>query len=84
MLSVFVTVLTAAMITVVVFNTPFAHDTVDYFSFIAALFLIVEGVYKIRRYRGEPYFPNQFIRHLRVIVGTCIFTIHIMQYIYGI
>ncbi len=78
------TVLIAAAITAAIFRTPFARSTVDYFSFFAGFVLIVDGFYKIRRYADEPYFPNQFIRHLRIIFGTCIFTIHIMQYLYRI
>ena len=76
-------VLIAAAITAAVFNTPFARSTVDYFSFFAGLVLVADGFYKIRRYADEPYFPNQFIRVLRIIFGTCIFTIHFMQYLYG-
>jgi len=68
-------------ICVFVFNSSFARNTVDYFSFFAALFLIIDGFYKIRRYRNEPYFPNHSIRHLRILIGTCIFTIHVMQYV---
>ena len=71
-------------VTVYIFNTSFAHNTVDYFSFFAALFLIIDGFYKIIHYRSEPYFPNQFVRHIRIILGTCILTIHILQYVYGV
>ncbi len=78
------TVLIAGAITVALFNTPFARSTIDYFSFFAAVVLVADGFYKIHRYANEPYFPNQFIRHLRIIFGTCIFTIHFMQYLYGV
>ncbi|MBN1353376.1 MAG: hypothetical protein JW994_01735 [Candidatus Omnitrophica bacterium] len=84
LLAVMITVCLASSITVYVFDTPFAHSTIDYFSFAAALFLIIDGVYKITRYRNEPYVPNNMIRHIRIIIGTCVFTIHILQYIYGI
>jgi len=73
-----------SFITIFVFNTPFAHNTIDYFSFAAALYLVVEAIFKICRYRQEPYFPNQIFRHVRIIIGTCVFTIHVMQYIYGV
>jgi len=76
-------VLIAAAITAAIFNTSFARGAVDYFSFFAGLVLVADGFYKIHRYADEPYFPNQFIRHLRIIFGTCIFTIHFMQYLYG-
>ena len=75
---------TASLICVVIFNTAFAKNTIDYFSFFAALFLMVEGFYKIRRYRHEPYFPSQLARHIRIIIGACVFTIHVMQYVYGV
>jgi hypothetical protein len=78
------TMLITIVITVLVFNSSFAHKTIDYFSFAAALFLIIDGIYKISHYRIEKYFPNHFIRHLRIIVGVCIFTIHAMQYVYGV
>ena len=81
---VMVTIAITAVIATAVFKSPFAHRTVDYFSLAAALFLITEGLYKITRYRNEPYLPDHLVRHLRIIIGTCVFTIHIMQYIYGV
>ena len=81
---IIVTMLIAAYVTVKIFDTPFAHNTIDYFSFFAALFLIIDGFYKIRRYKNECYFPHALIRHIRIIIGTCIFTIHAMQYVYGV
>ena len=83
-ISVLVTMGLASSITVLIFNTPFAQNTVDYFSFAVALFLVIDGFYKIRRYRNEPYFPNHLMRHLRILIGVCIFTVHVMQYIYRI
>lgn len=82
--AVVLSIVIAASVCVLIFNTAFAKNTIDYFSFFAALFLIIDGFYKIRRYRGEPYFPNQLLRHFRIIIGTCVFTIHVMQYVYGI
>ncbi len=83
-IAVIVSIAIASITTVFIFDTPFAHDTIDYFSFAAALFLIIEGFYKIKRHKNEPYLPNQLLRHIRIIIGTCVFTIHIMQYIYCI
>jgi peptidoglycan/LPS O-acetylase OafA/YrhL len=74
----------ASLICAVIFNTSFAKNTIDYFSFFAASFLMVDGLFKIWRYREEPYFPNHFVRNLRIIIGACVFTIHVMQYIYGV
>ena len=82
--AIIVCVAIASAITARIFNPSFAHNTVDYFSFFAALFLIIDGFYKIVHYKSEPYFPNQFVRHIRIILGTCILTIHILQYKYGI
>jgi len=81
---VVLTVILAAIINAFVFNSSFAHDTIDYFSFIAAFFLIADGFYKLWRYKNESYFPQQFLRHIRIIIGTCVFTIHVMQYVYGV
>ncbi|MBL7156773.1 MAG: hypothetical protein ISS92_01280 [Candidatus Omnitrophica bacterium] len=83
-IAILLTIAIASTVTVLIFNSTFAHNTIDYLSFFAALFLIADGFFKIRRYKNEPYFPNQLIRHLRIIIGTCIFTIHVMQYVYGI
>jgi len=74
----------ASTITTAVFNSSFGKNTVDYFSFGAALFLITEALYKICRYRNEPYFPNQLARNIRIIIGTCVFTIHVLQYVHGV
>ena len=84
LVAISLTMLITIAITVLVFNSSFAHNTIDYFSFAAALFLVIEGTYKISRYRTEKYFPDHFIRHVRIIIGTCIFTIHVMQYVYGV
>jgi len=73
-----------ALVCVLVFDSSFAQRTVDYFSFAAALFLIIDGFYKIHHYKGDPYFPNQLIRHIRIIIGVSIFSIHVMQFVYGV
>ncbi len=62
------------------FNTHFAKITIDYFAFIAGIFLIAEGLYKISRSKG-PLFPDQFLRGFRVMIGIWIFTIHLFQFI---
>ena len=67
-----------------IFNSAFAKKTIDYFSFGAAAFLVIEGLYKIRRYRNDPYFPAQLMRHVRIIIGASVFSIHIMQCVYGV
>jgi hypothetical protein len=82
--AILLSIAAAVVITVFIFNTEFARETVDYFSFLAAIFLIADGFYKVIRYKYDPYFPNQLVRHVRIIIGACIFTIHVMQYIYGV
>ncbi len=77
------TILVTCAACVGLFHTSFAKNTIDYFSFFAALFLIIDGIYKIRHYRSEPYFPGHLVRHIRIIIGSSVFTIHLMQYIYG-
>lgn len=83
-IGILLTIAIAGALCAYTFDTPFSKNTIDYFSFIAALFLIIDGFYKIRRYKSEPYFPNHFVRHLRIVIGACIFTIHTMQFIYGV
>jgi len=84
LISISITVAIAGSIVTYLFDTPFARNTIDYFSLAAALFLIIEGFYGIKRYKNEPYLPNQLLRHIRIIIGTCVFTIHLLQYIYGL
>ena len=84
MLFVFISIAIAGAICMSIFNTSFAKGTIDYFSFFAAGFLIIDGVYKIVKYRNEPYLPDQLIRNIRVIKGACVMTIHIMQFVYGV
>src|SRR3990167_7439129 len=76
-------IILTAWIVVMVFNSAFAKATIDYFAFFAASFLIIDALYKITR-KSEPFFPNQMIRFIRLIIGVCILTIHIMQVIYGV
>ena len=81
-IGVALTIAITALICAFIFNTAFAKDIIDYFSFFAAGFLIIEGLYKIRHYKSEPYFPAQLIRHVRIIIGASVLTIHVMQFVY--
>ena len=56
-------------------------DYKDYLPFFAGIFLVIEALYKISGSKG-PLFPDQFLRVLRVIIGTCLFTIHLLQLIH--
>lgn len=62
-----------------VFDTSFAETTIDWFAFLAGIYLVVEGIYKILKYKA-PFFPSQFLRFLRVVIGACVFTIHLLQF----
>lgn len=68
----------AVAITCQAFDTKFAYLTVDWLAFLAGIFLVVEGAYKILRSK-DPFFPFQLLRSTRVFIGMCIFTIHLLQ-----
>lgn len=80
--AIVVTILTSSIV-IMVFNSKFAKTTVDYFAFFAGIFLISDALFKIIS-KNDRFFPYQLIRFIRLIIGISIFTIHIMQYIYGI
>ena len=83
LISIAIIAVLTAWIVVMVFNSAFAKATIDYFAFFAAAFLIIDALYKITR-RSEPFFPNQLIRFVRLIIGVCIFMIHALQFVYGV
>ena len=62
-----------------VFGSNFAEVTIDWFAFLAGIYLVIEGIYSIVRYKA-PIFPTQLRRATRVIIGTCVFTIHLLQF----
>lgn len=80
--AIVVTILTSSIV-IMVFNSKFAETTVDCFAFFAGIFLIIDALFKIIS-KNDRFFPYQLIRFIRLIIGTSIFTIHIMQYIYGV
>ena len=55
--------------------------TIDMLAFLVALFLIVEGFYKIFQNKNAK-FQKQFTRSIRIGMGFAILTIHIMQFIH--
>lgn len=61
------------------FNTHFAKITIDYFAFLTGIFLIAEGLYKISGTKA-PFFPGQFLRGCRVMIGAWVLTIHLLQF----
>ncbi len=73
-----VSLVASTMVTIYwIFGTSFARATVDWFAIFAGIFLIVEGAYKIAISK-EPFFPPQVIRAARIVIGACIFTVHVM------
>jgi divalent metal cation (Fe/Co/Zn/Cd) transporter len=54
---------------------------VDILAFLAALFLIVEGFYRIYEHRDDR-FVRQLTRAIRVAFGCSIVTLHVMQYLH--
>ena len=65
------------------FDTKFANSTIDWFSFLAGIFLATEAVYKMRKFRS-PFFPDQLARIIRIAIGADIFAIHLIQFIWGV
>jgi len=65
------------------FDTSFANSTIDWFSFIVGIFLIVEAIFKMRNF-PEAFFPEQFFRSIRILIGFSIFAVHLIEYIWGI
>ena len=62
-----------------VFDTTFAEVSVDWFAFLAGIFLVSEASWKFLSVK-EKFFPNQFFRVLRIIIGMNVFTIHLLQF----
>jgi len=60
-----------------IFGTVLARVTVDWFAITAGIFLAVEGTYKIATSRVS-FFPDQFLRASRIIIGACVFTVHLL------
>lgn len=52
---------------------------VDYFAFGVAIFLIMEGIYRIAEHKDTKY-TKQFTRSVRIAIGFIIVTLHIMQF----
>ncbi len=61
------------------FDTPFAEISIDWFAFLAGIFLMVEATWKIMK-SEERLFPSQLLRIFRAIIGMNIFTIHLLQF----
>lgn len=55
--------------------------TVDFLAFAAALFLIVEGFYRLHEHKYAPV-SKQLTRIIRIAFGCSIATLHIMQFLH--
>ena len=64
------------------FDSPFAEKSIDWLSFFAGTFLVAEGVYKMLKFKA-PFFPNQPLRCLRIVIGLCIIAVHVVQFFWG-
>ena len=64
------------------FFSKYGELVVDYFAFAAALFLIIEGLYFIKRNKNEKLNFRLF-RITRILIGVCIITIHFWQFYQG-
>ncbi|MBF0216492.1 MAG: hypothetical protein HQL30_05810 [Candidatus Omnitrophica bacterium] len=62
-----------------VFDSSFADATIDWFAFLAGIFLITEGLFKMLTDRKK-ILSNQLLRLFRIMIGTCVFTIHLLQF----
>ena len=77
-------VLGAALLTIFLTQKTFfwvlGPVVVDYWAFAAGIFLISEGFWRISSSQ-EDKFILQFLRLLRIVIGVCIFTIHLLQFV---
>lgn len=68
--------------TCLIFDTEFALASIDWFSFFAGGFLGSEALYKILKYKKSSS-GIQASRIIRIVIGFCIFIIHIIQFFWG-
>jgi len=68
----------AACVVIWLHDTRVANISIDWLAFLAGAFLITEGAYGIIKSR-TPFFPDQFLKTIRIIIGVNIFTIHLIQ-----
>ena len=65
------------------FDTLFANLSIDWLAFLTTWFLMIEAVYKMFKFR-DPVLPNQLFRVFRILIGAQVFTIHLIQYTWGV
>lgn len=54
---------------------------IDYAAFMIAIFLIIDGIYRIAEHKDANY-SKQFTRSLRIAIGCAIMTLHIVQFLH--
>jgi hypothetical protein len=74
-----VTLAVAFVVNCWVFETPFAEVSIDWFAFVAGIFLMTEATWRILASK-ERFFPSQLTRLFRAIIGMNVFTIHLLQF----
>jgi hypothetical protein len=67
------------IVTCKVFDSNFAEATIDWFAFLAGIFLMVEAIYKLATDKAANL-TNKSLRIFRAVIGTCVFTIHLLQF----
>jgi len=72
-------VFSAFTVTCGVFDSHLADLTIDWLAFIAGSFLVIEALHKIFTSKS-PLLRDQLFRAFRVVIGTCVFTIHLLQF----
>jgi len=54
---------------------------IDYLAFSAAVFLVIEGAYRLRQHATD-LLSSQWTRAFRIAFGCAILTLHAMQFAY--
>ena len=55
--------------------------TIDLLAFGVAVFLVIEGIYRINEHKNMGV-KKQFTRIVRVGIGCAIITLHVLQFLY--
>ena len=80
MMIIYALVIAAACVVIWLHDTRIANMSIDWLAFLAGAFLMIEGAYGIIKSR-TPFFPDQFLKAIRIIIGVNILTIHLIQLI---
>ncbi|MDD5634321.1 MAG: hypothetical protein PHW46_03495 [Candidatus Omnitrophica bacterium] len=69
----------AALGSFFIYRSPYAGIIIDCVAFVAGIFLLFEASYKIIISKRS-IFPGQLNRVFRAVIGMCIMTIHLLQF----